>query len=109
MSQSRITKKQGIQAARTLKMLLQKHGIPVQKAYLFGSVAKGTAHLQSDIDIAIVHEPFANSRNEEIRQMCRAESGSGLQNIEVLYFYPDDLDDKYSTIAQEVKRHGIAV
>ena len=41
--------------------------------------------------------------------MCKAERGSNLQDIEVLYFRPDDLNDKYSTIAQEVKKHGIPV
>jgi predicted nucleotidyltransferase len=103
------TKAQGLEMARTLKMLLQRHGFPVRDVLLFGSVARGSPHPWSDIDIAVVHDPFGTSRAEELRAMCRAEEGTELQNIEVLYFHPDDLGDKYSTIAQEVKRHGISV
>lgn len=103
------TKEQGMQTARMLKLLLQKRGFPVQKVLLFGSVAKGETHEWSDIDIAVVHDAFHASRMEEMRSMCKAERGSDLRNIEVVYFHPDDLNDKYSAIVQEVKKHGIPV
>lgn len=109
MKRTSPTKSQGIQAARTLKLMLEKHGFPVRGAYLFGSVAKGKTHPWSDIDIAIVHEPFGTDRNEELRAMCKAERQTSLRNIEVVYFHPKDMEDKYSTIVQEVKKHGIAV
>ena len=102
------TKAQGIKAAHTLKLLLQKHGFPVQEVFLFGSVAKGSPHSNSDIDLAVVHEPFEKTRTEELRAMCRAERGTELVNIEVVYFHPEDMEDKYSTLVQEVKKFGIA-
>lgn len=100
---------QGIQKARTLKMLLERHGFPVTQVLLFGSVAKGVSHPQSDIDIAVVHRSFGDSRIEELRSMCRVEEEEDLRNIEVVYFHPEDLKDKYSTLVQEVKKHGIPV
>lgn len=103
------TKRQGMQAAKTLKMLLQKHGFPVIDVILFGSLAKGSPHPHSDIDIAVIHDPFENSRSDEVRAMCRSEHGSDLKNIEVVYFHPEDIEDKYSTLAQEVKKYGISV
>lgn len=95
--------------ARALKMLLERHGFPVTQVLLFGSVAKGVPHPRSDIDIAVVHRPFGNSRMEELRSMCHVEQEKDLRNIEVVYFHPEDLDDKYSTLVQEVKKHGIPV
>jgi predicted nucleotidyltransferase len=103
------TKSQGIRAAHTLKLLLKKNGIPVREVLLFGSIAKGGAHENSDIDLAVIHEPFGADRFDELRTMCRAERGSDLQNIEVVYFHSEDMEDKYSTIVQELKKYGIAV
>jgi predicted nucleotidyltransferase len=103
------TKAQGIAAAKKLHAILKEKGFPVQKVFLFGSVARGAIHPWSDIDIAVVHEPLGPSRYEEILTLCRAEHGSDLHNIEVIYFHPDDLGNKYSTIVQEVRREGIAV
>ena len=103
------TKAEGMRKARTLKLLLERHGFPVLQVMLFGSVAKGTPWEQSDIDIAVVHQPFAASRTEELRSLCRAEEGEELSNIEVVYFHPEDLQDKYSTLVQEVKKYGIPV
>ena len=103
------TKAEGIRKARTLKLLLQKHGFPVTDVLLFGSIAKGTSHAYSDVDIAVIHEPFGPSRFEEMRSMCNAERGSDLRNIEVVYIQTGDMTDKYSTIVREVKEHGIPV
>lgn len=103
------TKAQGIQKARTLKMLLDRNGFPVVQVFLFGSVAKGASHPQSDIDIAVIHRPFGDSRMEELRSMCHVEQEEDLRNIEVVYFHPEDFEDKYSTLVQEVKKYGIPV
>lgn len=104
-----MTQQQGIQAAKTLKMLLQKHGFPVTEVLLFGSLAKGSKHPYSDIDIAVIHNPFGESRTDELRAMCQPEQESDLKNIEVVYFHPEDIEDKYSTLAREVKKYGIPV
>ncbi|MEI8230432.1 MAG: nucleotidyltransferase domain-containing protein [Candidatus Peregrinibacteria bacterium] len=103
------TKAQGLQKARTLKMLLERHGFPVTDVLLFGSVAKGSSHPSSDIDIAVIYRPFSHTRMEELRSMCLVEQEEDLQNIEVVYFHPQDLEDKYSTLVQEVKKHGFSV
>ncbi|MDD5055523.1 MAG: nucleotidyltransferase domain-containing protein [Candidatus Peribacteraceae bacterium] len=98
-----------MQKARTLKMLLERHGFPVTQVLLFGSVAKGASHPRSDIDIAVIHLPFGNSRMEELHFLCRVEQEEDLRNIEVVYFHPEDLEDKYSTLVREVKKYGLPV
>ncbi|MFH0770733.1 MAG: nucleotidyltransferase domain-containing protein [Candidatus Peregrinibacteria bacterium] len=103
------TMAQGMRKARTLKVLLEQNGFPVTQVLLFGSVAKGVAHPRSDIDIAVVHRPFGNSRMEELHALCRIEQGEDLQNIAVVYFHTEDLEDKYSTLVREVKKHGLPV
>lgn len=35
--------------------------LPIQKAYLFGSYSKGTAHADSDIDLLLVSDKFLNN------------------------------------------------
>ena len=43
---------------------LRKNNIPVSKAYLFGSYARGTYNRWSDIDIALVSDCFKGDRLE---------------------------------------------
>ncbi len=44
---------------------LKKAGIPISKAYIFGSYVTGTADKWSDIDIAIVSPQISTDRFEE--------------------------------------------
>jgi len=39
--------------------VLKRKGIPIQKVYLFGSQAKGTARNDSDIDLLIISPVFS--------------------------------------------------
>ena len=55
-------REEGLSLARKFKTLLLKRGYPVQRVVLYGSVAKNTAHAGSDIDIAVVTQPFGISR-----------------------------------------------
>ena len=56
---------EGLQLARRFKRLLLRRGYPVRQVLLYGSVAKGTAGPNSDIDIAVVTAPFHPSRVRE--------------------------------------------
>lgn len=109
MKRTAPTMAQGMEKAHALKLLLERHGFPVVQVFLFGSVAKEATHPNSDIDIAVVHRPFGRSRLDELHSMCRIEQEEDLRNIEVVYFHPEDLEDKYSTLVREVKKHGIPV
>ena len=43
-----------------------RNAMPIDKVYLFGSYAKGTAHDQSDIDVCFFSRSFENQRLVDI-------------------------------------------
>ena len=88
--------------------LLKQKGVDVLKVILFGSYAKGTAKPESDIDIAIISSQFGKNNLKEMMLLRRI----ALQidsHIEPLPFSPKDLDDRYSTLAQEIIKYGITI
>ena len=102
------TKEAAIEVARAFRKILQEHGIPVIDVLLFGSFANGKTHMWSDIDIAVIHKKFSESRMKERRTIRRLQTEDRYP-IDVLCFYPEDLDNKLLGLAQEVKKHGVAV
>ncbi len=65
-------------------------------------------HEQSDIDIAVVGRPFKANRMDEQHALSRIRRNVSY-DIEPLWFYPEDLEDKYSMLAAEIRKDGIAV
>lgn len=83
-------------------------GVPVQALILFGSVAKGTQRRWSDIDVAVVSRRFGRDAHaERVRLMRLGDPVSA--RIEPHAFHPDDLKDRWSTLAAEIRRYGIPV
>lgn len=85
---------------------LSKTGIKVNKAYLFGSYAKGTNQKNSDIDVCIISSSFTKDYFAEMVKL-RKYSLKIDSRIEPVPFLPKDLDDKYSTLASEIRKYGI--
>lgn len=84
---------------------LASAGIPVSKAYLFGSYAKGSATSHSDIDICIISSRFGNDMVDEmvkLRQISRRVD----DRIEALPFGIDDINNPYDPLAAEIRRFG---
>lgn len=80
----------------------------MRQLLLFGSHAKGMQHQWSDIDVAVVHDAFLETRGRE--KSLLFEKGKSVHvRVELLSFRPEDLENRYSAIAQEVQRTGIAV
>lgn len=88
--------------------LLQQKGINVSKVILFGSHAKGVARPDSDIDIAVISSQFGIDSLKEITFLRKAALEID-SHIEPLPFSPQDLDDRYSTLAQEIKKYGVVI
>lgn len=86
-------------------LLVKKHNIDVSQAILFGSHAKGTAGPDSDIDIAVFSKQFGEDIPEEM-MFLRKLALKVDSRIEPIPFSPDDINDKYSSIIQEIKSHG---
>ena len=88
--------------------LLRQQGFNISRAILFGSYAKGKANADSDIDIAVVSPQFGKDITEEM-MMLRKIALKVDSHIEPVPLRPDDLDDNFSTLAQEIKRYGIDI
>ena len=104
----KLTRSEALQIAKGLKNDLRKNGkgLPVLNVILYGSAARDEADEQSDIDIVIVCDAFAPSRSKEIRAV-RTASLDLDPRVELIVLHPEDLDNKYLTLAHEIKRDGI--
>lgn len=99
---------EGIVIAQRFRDALIARGYPVQRIVLFGSVASNKATEESDIDLAVVCDPFAATRHEEnmaFRKICWEID----IRIEPICLHPDDFQKSYFALPLEVEREGVAV
>lgn len=90
------------------KKILQAEKLPMRGFYVFGSYAKGTQHKWSDIDVFVVSPKFKDAWHGLSYLMKRLPYGLGW-SIEPHGMNPRDFNNKYSTLATEVKEHGIKI
>lgn len=85
--------------------LLKKRGVNVQKAILFGSYAKDTAHKMSDIDLAVISTDFGRNGQEDMLTLARLSTlvSSRLSPVPLR---PEALKLKYDTLVGEIKKYG---
>jgi predicted nucleotidyltransferase len=101
-------KKQGaILIAKKFANLVKKQ-FPVEKTYLFGSYAKNLAKEHSDIDICVVSPSFGKDNWEEESQL-RKISLKIDPRIWPVAMSTEDIKDRYSQLAYEIKKYGIQV
>ena len=98
----------GVALARALKQKAQEERLPVRAVYLFGSVARDEAHAWSDVDIAVICDPFLPTRHEEDMVLRRLRRDIDVR-ISPISLHPEDLRNKYFGLAQEVRRNGISL
>lgn len=86
---------------------LERNKIPIRKAIIFGSYAKGDAKKESDIDVALVSEAFSGDRFEDRRKIIplRREIDN---RIEPLPFRPEDFENG-GILAEEIRKTGVVV
>jgi len=87
---------------------LKQSGIKVVAVYVFGSHAKGKAKPHSDIDVAVVASDFGRDRQSE-RVGLMTLSQKIDTAIEPHPFSPEDLNDVYYPLSQEIKKTGIKI
>ena len=80
---------------------LKRQKINVQQLFLFGSYAKGTAHENSDIDIAVISEDFKGDPIDDIVGLMRLRRGIDLR-IEPHPFLPEDFEASNPEVAEIV-------
>lgn len=104
-----INRSKGIHIAESLKKIWQKDfPASVRQVYLFGSVARDQAHEDSDIDIAIVCEPFAQSKIREARALY-ASSPDMDARVSLVVLHPEELDQKTAVLPVTIRNEGIAI
>ena len=84
---------------------VRRLGINIDRAYLFGSYAKGNPKESSDIDMCVVSNLFGHDYFDEM-VMLRKLAISIDAKIEPVPFTPSDLEDKYNTLASEIRKYG---
>jgi uncharacterized protein len=84
--------------------VLRKHGIPVQKALLFGSWTKGLASEESDVDVAIISKVFTGDRFHDRRKIVPLRRKINTR-IEPIPFNPQTFD-MGGNLVDEIIKHG---
>lgn len=103
-----MTREEAFTLARKFKSALQEAHVPFDSVIVFGSVARGNMHDQSDIDIAVVGTSFKGDRMQEALEVRRARRPISYK-IQPIWLYPENLANKYSTLAQEIRKDGVEV
>lgn len=101
-------REEGLRLARRFKKMLLERGYPIQQVVLFGSVAKGLARPDSDIDIAVITDPFHASRISEGGDIFLVSKEIDIR-IETVTLHPEDLLRPFFTLGREIERTGIEV
>ena len=93
-----------LKAARRFVRAVQKSGVRLQAAYLYGSHAKRQAEIESDIDIALVSRDFSGWV-DDLRLIEPALLAMDAR-IEHVRFHPNDFRDE-NPLVWEIKTSGI--
>jgi hypothetical protein len=83
---------------------LNKHGIYIEKAYLYGSYARGNYHKDSDIDIVIISRDFQGMRFSDWKGIAPLTEDIDVR-IEPIPYRPEDFTDS-DPLAVEVMATG---
>lgn len=90
---------------RKYRAILLAEGIPIEQLILFGSYAKGTAKPWSDVDVCVVSSTFGkNSYDERVRLAKLTLMVDTM--IEPHPYHPNDLNNPYDSLAQEIRMWG---
>jgi predicted nucleotidyltransferase len=84
--------------------ILKNDKLPIQKAIIFGSWAKGRAHKWSDIDICIISSKFKNF-NQAIDYLWERRIVNKDIHIEPIGYSPKDFIDE-DPLVWEIKKTG---
>ncbi|OQY97406.1 MAG: hypothetical protein B6D41_03580 [Chloroflexi bacterium UTCFX4] len=95
---------QALKVARRFVRALQRSGIELEAAYLYGSYVNGTPHEWSDIDIALVSKDLTGGIEDV--QKIHAATRAHDSRIESVSFHPRDFQDE-NPLVWEIKTTGI--
>ncbi|MCL5774254.1 MAG: nucleotidyltransferase domain-containing protein [Firmicutes bacterium] len=97
-----------LEEVKAYRQALKAAKIPITSIIIFGSQAKKTSHPGSDIDVAVISPRFGKDYHKDLIKLIRLR-GSRFTMIEPHPLHPCDLNDRWSTFVQEVKKYGIVI
>jgi predicted nucleotidyltransferase len=92
---------------RTYIGVIAKNNINVEKVYLFGSYARGTAVDDSDIDIAIVSDDFSGDRFADRRRVVPLRRKID-RRLEPIPYRPENFKEN-DPLVVEILKNGIEI
>jgi|AntAceMinimDraft_16_1070373.scaffolds.fasta_scaffold05422_8 predicted nucleotidyltransferase len=102
-----ITQKEAIKIAEKFLSFIKKEGFPIEKAYLYGSYAKGMSHFGSDIDVCLISKKFEKNKDDlEFWLWQKRREIHPL--LEPIGFSPKEFT-KLSPLVAEVQEKGIRI
>ena len=85
------------------------NGININKAFLYGSYARGEENIESDIDIMIISKEFDNYNDKQIGKLWRITKNFDYKIEPFIVGYNKFDKDDISPIIQVVKNDGIEI
>ncbi|MEW6686104.1 MAG: nucleotidyltransferase domain-containing protein [Candidatus Edwardsbacteria bacterium] len=93
---------------KNLIRVIEKNGIPISSAYLFGSSAKGKASKWSDIDVALISENFSGVRFRDIERLLSILRKYN-HFIEFHPFRNEDFDPHSNLFIKEILNNSLKI
>lgn len=87
---------------------LRKRKISFEKIVVFGSHARGSASVTSDIDVCVISRAFGRDYHGALVSLMGAAIDVD-GNLDIVPYTPGDLADRYDPLAKEIRMYGIRV
>ncbi|MFN0036517.1 MAG: nucleotidyltransferase family protein [Saprospiraceae bacterium] len=104
-----VTQSAAIEIAQQYLSAVRALGVPVQKAYLFGSFAQDRQHEWSDIDLALIAEGFTGSVVVDKKPFRKLHLQPHFMAVEAHTFPTSLLESGHHPFLEEIKRTGIEI
>ncbi len=104
-----MAQKEIITLIRNFVKRLSQEGIPIEKAFLYGSYVRGEENEESDIDIMLVSELFDKDDDQTIGKTWRISRSVDVRLEPYTVGKERFLNDQYSPLLQLVKKEGLEV
>lgn len=102
------TKDISVRVAKLFIDSLRESGIDVSEAYLFGSVSKGLADKDSDIDLAVVSRDFQGIRYHDMKKISKHRIRVD-SRLEIHPFSRQEVDQDPPQFFLKIKQDGMRI
>jgi len=104
-----MSQKQVIELLKKYICILYNEGIPIERAFLYGSYAKDEASLESDIDVMLVSEIFEKNDDKLIGKTWRLTTKVDSRIEPFMVGTNRFKTDEYSPLLEIVRQEGIEI